>query len=733
MTFQHSYKLKYLKEDNYEGKKDHYIIIECDGCPNNSDYFYRNKNCINCIFNILFEKKDDKHFDYIKFKNNENVIKSKIIKDVYNYFQNIENIKEKNKEINQYRKKSCPYKNFDCKIIDHYLKSFFEKEELYLNPIVMFKNFHKEIASIKNYIKGEKIENHRNNMICIKCLNRTNQILDQIHQDLISLKIFKDYKNFTKYHKEKKSDLLFYESYFLDNIIKKKIKNEATLKLELNETLLKRYVFGENNLFEARIYQIPQEEEKFYEYDYFFESDSERDYYNRIINNTLKKIKLLKLEDIIPLEDLLKNYVINSNKILENQYKINSNIKKRISNFIAIKKVGLEKLFPLLMDDLIEELFLDAPEGYIYINHQDFGRCRTQIGFNDLEIDKFKTFIRLYSGKRLDHTNPSIKFVMKNKYFYCRYSIDISPINVNEFSFDIRKLNKNILTIQDLLKNKTLSPEIAALLYFIILRRANITVIGETDSGKTTLINALDLITPKRFRKIYIENVTESLDQLKFEKHQFKLKVDSLSEKKKGNVIYSKTNQIRKLLHRTPDIIYLGEILTKEEAKALFHCLAAGLRGFQTIHASDIYSLTNRFIYHFNINEACLNDLDILVLMKKKMNRRIVVSLSEIQFKDQVFVKNLFKYEPKLNNWSLKNSLFKTQVVKNIRLYENLDEKKFNYILHLYSKLFRKLRAIKKLSNEELITFFNKVSYYSSFDLKTLEQRWQDWMKNLEV
>ena len=186
-----------------------------------------------------------------------------------------------------------------------------------------------------------------------------------------------------------------------------------------------------------------------------------------------------------------------------------------------------------------------------------------------------------------------IKLVIKNHYFYCRFAIDIEPIQIESFALDIRKLNKNVFTIQDLLKNGTLNSSIAAFLFFILLRRRNITITGETDTGKTTLINALDLLAPKEFRKIYVENVTESLRQIGLGKHQLKYRVDSLEDHPSKN--YSKSNLIKTLLHRTPDLIYLGEILIKEEAEAMFHCLAAGLKGFQTIHANSIGSLINRF------------------------------------------------------------------------------------------------------------------------------------------
>ncbi|GAG06926.1 unnamed protein product, partial [marine sediment metagenome] len=259
---------------------------------------------------------------------------------------------------------------------------------------------------------------------------------------------------------------------------------------------------------------------------------------------------------------------------------------------------------------------------------QKFGRCRTKINLNLKEIERLKTMARLYSGKRLDYMNPSIKLVIKNQYFYCRFAIDVDPIQIHNFALDIRKLNKNIFTIQDLLKNGTLNPLMTAFLYCNLLRKTNITITGKTDTGKTTLINTLDLLTPKEFRKIYVENVTESLKQFEFGKHQLKYQVDSLEDYLTQR--YSKSNIIKTLLHRTPDIIYLGEILTKEEAEAMFHCLAAGLKGFQTIHGNDIDSLMNRFLHHFKINESCLYDLDLIILMKKERNIRRVHSIYEI-------------------------------------------------------------------------------------------------------
>jgi len=54
---------------------------------------------------------------------------------------------------------------------------------------------------------------------------------------------------------------------------------------------------------------------------------------------------------------------------------------------------NLQKLFPLLLDDYIEEIFLDSPNDKLYLNHQKYGRCRTDKKFTLKEIDRIKTLL----------------------------------------------------------------------------------------------------------------------------------------------------------------------------------------------------------------------------------------------------------------------------------------------------------------------------------------------------
>ena len=280
------------------------------------------------------------------------------------------------------------------------------------------------------------------------------------------MKIISDYNSF------KNKGIDFYESILAKPLfLTKKVVKLPEVAPKENLNLLDAYKIGDYDEFQVKIYQPPYENEKCYKVWLFFEIDEDENYFNLIIKDIALNVEVIELDQVIPLEKLIEIYKNESITLLKSKYRLLESKLAKFGLVIALKKLSLFKIFPLLIDDKIEEIFLDSPNNEIYINHQWHGRCRTKIKLVPKEIDRLKTFFRLYSGKRLDYMNPSIKLVIKNQYFYCRFAIDIDPIQIESFALDIRKLNKNVFTIQDLLKNETLNPLIAAFLYFILLRK----------------------------------------------------------------------------------------------------------------------------------------------------------------------------------------------------------------------------------------------------------------------
>lgn len=710
----------FQEKENFEGHKEKILIINCDHCPDNNIPSLNYKKCFKCVLENLYINKSHK-ISSLEIKKKHIVIDNSILNKFYPYFKILNKIKKNYKRIELIKKKNCIYQDFGCKVYNTDQLLFSLEPSDFFDPIIIFRSIKKKI---ERFDKANILD-----PICLKCSHKIHKILTLILEEVEKLDFIKDLTSITNPNKKSNEFINIYKEFLgiKDQILYQgeefSLREDSTSK-----RLIELYKIGKYGLFDVYIHEIPFEHEKRYSIKNQIEINTQDNYQVKLIKDISSNINLINLEKTVPLEKLIKIYQGRAIPYINRKYDFNPRRAKKIAFLSSLQKLNLLKIFPLLVDDKIEEIFLDSPVDRIYINHQKYGRCRTDLSLSIEEIDRIKTLLRLYSGKRLDYANPSLKFVIKNKFFYCRFAVDIDPINLNKFGMAIRKLNKNIFTLQDLLKLKSLNPLMAAFLYFCVLRRINITVTGETDTGKTTLINALDLLVPKEYRKIYIEDITESLNQSQFQRHQIKFRVDSVEsmvEKK-----YSKQNQIKNLLHRTPDIIYLGEILTKEEANALFHCLAAGLRGFQTIHSKDLESLVNRFLYHFNINRSCLSDLGILILMKKSRDGRKIVSISEITDIDSNSNKlhNLiFKYNPETLNWEQNSEIFNSKIINKLKMIEDISFKDFKDYITLYKEIFEFILKFDKLSNQDLLDLFDKINYFSFESYDSLNNYWNEW------
>jgi len=693
------------------------LVLECYDCNSFTKKGKFGNSCTNCLLNAVKKYKNHK-ISKIALNHDDKLFGSGEIGDLKDYFLNQNKIIKILSKLNSFNR--CKYKEFDCKIKDSLKVQVLDLKRFVDNPL----HFYEKINEVNKLIYASG----KGDSDCENCINKMKIFLNRILDILYDFQIIKNYIKF-KSKSKLNSRIEFYRQSFQNGvIIPEKMAQKIEKKQKFNK--LTSYVIGVKHEFEVCIFQIQNVSEKLYDYNLNVSKEFNERYIRNLIADINLNFDLIDVNGIILFDELVEIYKKKAFEYIKRKYKFSDPEASKIAVYASLKRLNLFKLFPFLVDDYVEEIFLDSPNEKIYLNHQKYGKCRTNISLNNIEVERLKTFLRIYSNQRLDYSSPSNKLVIKNKLFYCRFAIDISPIALNGFSLDIRKLNKNIMTIQDLLKNNTLNPEMAAFIYFNLLRRANFTVAGETNTGKTTLINALDLITPREFRKIYIEDIAESLNQLKYGRHQLKFKVDSseyLNQK------FSKHNQIKTLLHRTPDIIYLGEVLTKDEADAMFHCLAAGLKGFQTIHANDLEALINRFLFHFKINKNCLSDLDILILMKNSNNQRKIVSVSEIE-KDEAKICEIFSYNPHLKNHVLKSNLFESKTITKLNKYEGMSKDNFNFVLKIYEDIFTTLCKIKKITNGELVRLFDIISYLSFKSHHKIESFWFNWkQRNLNL
>jgi type IV secretory pathway ATPase VirB11/archaellum biosynthesis ATPase len=304
---------------------------------------------------------------------------------------------------------------------------------------------------------------------------------------------------------------------------------------------------------------------------------------------------------------------------------ISSATRERISIIVANKTTVLEPFLPILLDDDVEEVYVDRPGKPIYFDHCRLGRCISKHELHQHDVPRFTTLLRAESNLHLDRRNPSLKTNLNLFGTNLRVSASLPPLSPDGLHMEIRRSRKNAFTILHLIRNGTLPIEAAAALLLALGCRFNITITGGPGTGKTTLLNALDLDSPKTWRKIYIEDAVESRS---LQSHnQVRFKVDPVDE---VDGHFDKSLEIVKTLHRSPDYLVLGEIQTAEHSQALFQAIAAGLRAIQTCHSSSAASLVSRWTTGHNIDKSSIAMMDLIVTMVRPVPGESIRRVSEI-------------------------------------------------------------------------------------------------------
>jgi len=427
------------------------------------------------------------------------------------------------------------------------------------------------------------------------------------------------------------------------------------------------------------IYHIYKNKKYIWENFPVFNSNLERE----ICKNTTQYInrKIYSIYNgFMNFEENLQYKIQIANEYIKKNYKdiLSDKIIERLSYLAAFKTYRWYKIIPLLLDDNINEIYLDRIDKYIYIDHAVFGRCITQINLTEDEIDAFITRIRVDNDLVLNKINPSLKVDFNNNLFKTRINLDIYPFVDSKVALIIRRFKNKNYNILDLIKMKTITKQQAALILIFIGLRFSITISGIPGSGKTTLMNAIDQLLPSSWRRIYIEDVRESN---LFDANQLRIKVKPFD-----NVSYLKTKSTEtiKVLHRTPDILFLGEIQTKEHSIALLEALLSGIQVIHTIHSNNIQNLLYRLNTQHNIDSEALNALGLIIQMDKPSKDRPFRFIKEI-----AIIKN--------------NEVINIDDFKSAIKILNISKIKEKTLMDFYEKLvdiFENIKDIKQLKEE---------------------------------
>lgn len=250
----------------------------------------------------------------------------------------------------------------------------------------------------------------------------------------------------------------------------------------------------------------------------------------------------------------------------------------------SMKKLGI--LQPILDDHSITEIMINGPDCiFVEQNGRLYQRPERFESRKQLE----DTIQRIVSrvNRTVDTSNPICDARLEDG---SRVNIVLNPIALNGPIVTIRKFPDKVISFDDLIAWKAITPEAADFLKECVRAKYNIFVSGGTGSGKTTFLNALSNFIPSDERIITIEDSAEL--QIKTIPNLVRLETRNANTEGKGQITIR--DLIKSSLRMRPERIVVGEV-RGAEALDMLQAMNTGHDGsLSTGHANSPKDMLSR-------------------------------------------------------------------------------------------------------------------------------------------
>lgn len=371
-----------------------------------------------------------------------------------------------------------------------------------------------------------------------------------------------------------------------------------------------------------------------------------------LLDNLRSKIISNLIDDKVPVDDNLNDFINNEiDKAIEG-YDLSNLERNHIFNLIDNEINGYGPITELLDDKSITEIMVNSPnEIYIEID----GRIVKDESVSFINEEHIlRTIQRMVQplGRTIDIANPMVDSRLPDG---SRINAIIPPLSLNGPILTIRKFKKNLASIEDLIRNGSLTPYMARFLESAVKGKLNIIVSGGTGSGKTTLLNILSSFISGDERIITIEDAAE----VKLHQNHV-ITLETRKTNYKSDTEITIRDLVRNALRMRPDRIIVGEVRGKESFDML-QAMNTGHEGsITTLHANGPKDALNRLetmvlmseveIPVRAVREYIANAIDVVVHVERQPDgRRKVTKITEIQGikDDEILLKDIFAFIPK--------------------------------------------------------------------------------------
>jgi pilus assembly protein CpaF len=335
--------------------------------------------------------------------------------------------------------------------------------------------------------------------------------------------------------------------------------------------------------------------------------------------------------------------------LAEERIALNTTEYDQLVQEILDEVLGLGPLEPFLKDASVSDILVNT---YDQVFVERFGRLElTQAKFKD-DSHLVRIIQKIVSavGRRVDESQPWVDARLADG---SRVNALLPPCAVDGPLLSIRKFAEKPFTIDALIENVTITPQMANLLEIIVQSRLNVLISGGTGTGKTTLLNAMSSMISNKERIVTIEDTAELQLQ---QEHVGRMETRPPNMEGEGEV--NQRDLVKNSLRMRPDRIIVGEVRGPEVIDML-QAMNTGHDGsMTTVHANSARDALTRLenmtaMSGFNVSTSALraqiaSALQVVVQLKRFADgSRRIVSIQELTGMegDVIAMQEIFTFE----------------------------------------------------------------------------------------
>jgi pilus assembly protein CpaF len=381
------------------------------------------------------------------------------------------------------------------------------------------------------------------------------------------------------------------------------------------------------------------------------------------LHNSLDKYKADIHKILISRLDLEKLSRVNSDQarqaitgivkeiMADQRVPLNFEEQERIQADLLDEVFGLGPLEPLLRDSKISDILVNDKD-HVFVEKGGLLQ-RVNTRFRD-DRHLLQIIDRIVSrvGRRVDESSPMVDARLPDG---SRVNAIIPPLALDGPSVSIRRFGTGPIAGNQLVQNKSISPEMMEVLQAAVRSRISILIAGGTGAGKTTFLNILSQSIPNHERLVTIEDAAE----LRLAQENI-VRLETRPPNIEGNGAIRQRQLLVNSLRMRPDRIIIGEVRGEEAFDMLQACNTGHEGSMATIHANtprdalsrleSMVAMTNMNLPEKSVRQQIASAITVVVQAERMSDgTRKITSISEITGMEEnvISMQEIFKFQKK--------------------------------------------------------------------------------------